>query len=374
MENLNVVGKTLYRKNNKGSIQAWTVSYKENKVFIVWGVMESLKFQETVETTKAKNVGKANGTTPEEQAKVRAQQLYDKKIKEGYTPDLDLARSTNNVLDGVKPMLAFPIEKKEKYVSFPAFVQPKLDGVRCIAVIVDGKCTLYTRSQKVINTVPHINAGLENIFENVNLTLDGELYNHDYKENFNKIISLIKRDEVHEDHKLIQYHIYDLIEKNVTYDKRIFKLGIFKPFIENEDYLELTETKFIENYDGVSSLLKRYLTLGYEGAMLRSQYGLYENKRSTGLLKIKTMQDAEFKIVGVLEGKGKLAGHAGSFVCMTSNGKTFKAKLKGKLEYLKECLINFDKYEGQSLTVQYQNLTPDGLPRFPVGLRIRMEE
>lgn len=100
----------------------------------------------------------------------------------------------------------------------------------------------------------------------------------------------------------------------------------------------------------------------------------YENKRSVGLMKVKEMADDEFEIIGVEEGNGRLQGKAGAIWCKTKEGKEFKAKMKGSLDSLTEYLININKYKGRLLTVQYQALTPDGIPRFPVGIRVKIEE
>lgn len=363
----------IYKQNNTGKIQQWQVWSVDNKVHTQYGQVDG-KLQTTTETVKGKNLDKVNETTDQEQAVIKAQQLYDKKIKEGYTPDIELAKSTKNVLAGVKPMLAHPIEKKEKAVVFPALVQPKLDGMRCTAVVEHGSCILYTRSQKVITTLPHLNDEIEEICRNkgiISVVLDGELYNHEDKDNFNKLMSLIKRDNPHEDCAHIQYHIYDVVDTTKDYFSRTEVLNLFA---EMGEHLISVPTHRVMNREELDKFFHAFLELGYEGAMYRNPAMEYEGKRSTGLLKVKVMQDAEFEIIGVNEGKGKLEGHAGAFVCVTPDGNEFKAKLKGELESLKEYFNNFDAYKGSKLTVQYQGLTPDGIPRFPVGLRIRGDE
>ena len=108
--------------------------------------------------------------------------------------------------------------------------------------------------------------------------------------------------------------------------------------------------------------------------MLRNSAGEYVNKRSSDLIKVKEMQDAEFQIVGIDEGRGKLAGHVGSFICKTANGDKFNAKMSGNLGRLKEFFNDHSLWEGKMLTVQFQDLTAYNIPRFPVGLRIREPE
>src|SRR5690606_16762769 len=105
--------------------------------------------------SEGKNIGKKNETTPLQQAALQAQQHWDKKKKQGYTEDLELASSTDNVLEAIKPMLAHVYEDHPKKITWPAYVQPKLDGMRCIAIVKDHRCKLYSRTQKPIDTMPH---------------------------------------------------------------------------------------------------------------------------------------------------------------------------------------------------------------------------
>jgi DNA ligase 1 len=92
------------------------------------------------------------------------------------------------------------------------------------------------------------------------------------------------------------------------------------------------------------------------------------------------MVDGEFPIVDFEEGNGRLSGHVGSFWCVVTKeyesqggveGERFKAKPKGKTSKLREYFKDHSLWKGKLLTVQYQNFTPDGLPRFPVGKGIR---
>jgi len=322
------------------------------------------------EIREGKNIGKKNETTKEGQAQLKAKQLFDKKIKKGYTPDLELAQSTDNVLEAVNPMLAFPIEKKEKHVVFPAIVQPKLDGMRCIAIIENGVAFLYSRTQKAINTLPHLVEELERLYKGQTITLDGELYNHTHKDNFNRIMSLVKRDVPHPDCAEIEYHVYDVVGEGGYYGRTT---GIREVLVDS-DVVKYLNHKIVKNREELNEAFHEFLELGFEGAIYRNPRAAYESKRSTSLLKVKVFDDAEFEIIGVQEGNGKLQGHAGSFVCKTEEGHEFKAKLKGELDSLVEYFVNFDKYEGRLLTIQFQGKTPDGIPRFPIGLRLREAE
>jgi DNA ligase-1 len=378
---------TLYILTSTGAIQQWTVETRPllteesapelfGEIITTYGQVNG-KLQTTVDIIKSgKNLGKVNETTPVQQAALKAKQLWDKKVKEGYVENIDQAAKGQSDLEGIEPMLAFPIEKKEKYVTYPAIIQPKLDGFRCIAIVTNGKARLFSRTRKEITTLPHIIEQLEKMYNSV--VLDGELYNHELKEDFPRLAGLIKRDEVHPDSKLIQYHVYDSVpqeykEANFSWKERVGYI-IEALELDKNPYIKPVESRIANSEDEMNFLFQNFVQDGYEGAIYRHPTMPYENKRSAGLLKIKTMQDAEFTIIGVKEGTGKLMGKAGAFMCVTNAGKEFEVKMKGTLESLEDYLVNFDNYKGKQLTVQFQKYTPYGAPLFPVGLRIREEE
>ena len=134
--------------------------------------------------------------------------------------------------------------------------------------------------------------------------------------------------------------------------------------------VELVSTKFVNSEEEAGYQFTLHRKLGYEGSMVRLLGFPYENKRSAQLLKVKEFTDCEFEIVGVEEGRGKLTGH-GIFVCHTSDRKEFRVKMAGETDKLKDFWVNKKKYIGKKLTVQFQGVTSDELPRFPVGLRLR---
>jgi DNA ligase-1 len=113
-----------------------------------------------------------------------------------------------------------------------------------------------------------------------------------------------------------------------------------------------------------------YAEQGYEGIMIRDFKGLYKlAERSNHLLKFKAFQTEEYKIVGAEEGKGRDAGTV-IWICSSDAGE-FSVRPKGTVEDRTKWLRNKNKYIGKPLTVQFQNLTNGGIPRFPVGLAIR---
>lgn len=270
------------------------------------------------------------------------------------------------------PMLAHKFADHGHKIKYPAYIQPKLDGIRCIAIVKDGVCTLWSRTNKPILGVPHVVAEIERLFPYKATAFDGELYNHAYKSSFEKIVSIVRRQTPGEGHEIIQYHIYDLPTYGGSFKDRTAMLRTKgMTTLAANDKIKIVETKLVKSEDEAMLKFEAYLLQGYEGAMLRNASGEYLNKRSYDLQKIKEFDDGEFEIVGVKEGKGKLLGHA-IFVCRTDSGTEFMAKMNGDMVRLKEYLTDCSLWQGKRLTVKYQGMTgTNKVPRFPVGVAIR---
>lgn len=364
---------TLYKKTSTGAIQEWTISVTANIIYTKFGQVNG-KIQHTEDVIhEGKNIGKKNETTASQQALLEAKAKWTKQKKKGYVEnikDAEAGEVDSIIQGGVAPMLAQSFAKHGDKITYPAYIQPKLDGVRCIAIIKDGTCTLWTRTRKPITSVPHIIEELEERFGEEDIILDGELYNHSFKDNFEHIIHLVRQETPDPNHKLVEYHVYDMVHPEYTFSERANTLE--ELFGEEIGYVLLVQTEFVFKEEDTQEYFKDFQYDGYEGAMLRNANGLYVNKRSYDLQKVKEFEDAEFDILDVEEGRGKLQGHVGSFICTTAKGNTFNVKLEGNLNYLKECFNKPSLWKGKKLTVRYQGLSgKNKVPRFPVGVAIR---
>ena len=393
--------KTLYKRTTAGKIQEWTIEVEDNRFRTISGQLDGKKITNNWTVCYPKNVGKANATTPEEQAQNEASAKHQKKVESGY-------RHSISNIDKKKfysPMLAQDFKNKNRNkevmvkideypVSAAVFSQPKLDGIRCIAM----REGLFTRTGKPITAVPHIHEALEPLFEKYpNAVLDGELYNHAYKDNFNKIIHLVRKQNLTEEHlaeskKMIQYHIYDapvigkdnpfrkggaytekdlFSDRTSVLDAQFANLGIDGRSLHGEpNPLVIVETTEIHGREQLDRCYEDYIEAGYEGQMIRLD-GPYENKRSPKLLKRKEFIDEEYTILGVVEGEGNRTGTVGSMMFETKEGKQFQSSVKGTFEYVKSLLENKNELINKEATIKYFNLTPDGVPRFPYVIAIR---
>lgn len=373
---------TLYKKTSTGAIQQWQISVIDQRgsataanIVTRFGQVDGAEQVASDLIQEGKNIGKKNETTARQQAEAEALAKWEKQKKKGYVESIKDAQ--NDKLDdliegGIVPMLAHKFSEHAHKIKFPCFTQPKLDGIRCIAIVQEGVCTLWSRTRKPITSCPHIVQELEAAFEGRDVYLDGELYNHQMKSDFEKIVSLVRQEKPAPGHEIVQYHVYDMAV-DMPYEARMEAIKLFFEIYEFES-LKMVPTYEVNQESDVMDYFDKFVAQGYEGSMLRNAMSKYVNKRSYDLLKVKEFDDAEFQIVGIEEGRGKLAGHVGAFVCVTSDGKQFNAKAKGETSNLRKYFEDHDLWAGKLLTVQYQGLTgKEKVPRFPVGIRIREE-
>jgi len=332
---------------------------------------KKVKTEDTIK--EGKNIGKSNETTPEQQAELEAQARWTNKTKKGYTTSIEGASAgeVEDVIEGgINPMLAKSYVEQGEKIIFPCAAQPKLDGIRCVAI----GSSLWTRTRKPIRSVPHIAHAIDKITGRKDL-FDGELYNHKFKDDFEQITHIVnQKKDVAPNHALVQYHIYDIPSDKPFLDRMLELKKIFTK-INKSSPLKLVETIICKDEVELMEAFEKFKAEGYEGAMARNLDSPYEYKRSNHLQKLKDFQDAEFEIIGGEQGRGKLQGHLGAFICKTSDGTEFKVKMSGDTKLLKDYWENLQSHIGMALTVKFQGLTgKNGVPRFPVGLRIRNYE
>jgi len=366
---------TLFKKTSTGKDQEWTVSVEGNVIVTRHGQVGG-KIQETRDVVKeGKNLGKANATTPSQQALSEAQSDWEKKLKKGYCKTLEDARAGKVdalITGGYWPMLAHRYDQRGDDIVFPAYLQPKLDGHRCTGDMVDGVATLWSRKRMPILSMPHIVKSLTELGIKGRVRPDGELYAHAYHNNFDELTHFIRQSTPIPGHEVMQYHLYDVYMEGAPYEERLAWLRAHVP--TDHPYLKLVKTIPIEDEDEMTVAFEEHNADGYEGAIIRNAKGVYlsapPDARSVDLQKLKKFIDDEFTIIGIKEGRGKLAGHA-IFVCRyEKTGIECRAKMKGPQAELKKYFDNASEYIGREITVKFQGWGSKGGPRFPVAWRI----
>jgi ATP-dependent DNA ligase len=341
-------------------IKQWKIYVKENKIIIEHGFLDSKQVIHE-QICEGKNIGKKNETTPNEQAQLEAKSQWEKKLKSGYV-------TYDNIKDTSKHPTYFPMlatEFSDKIEKYPCYAQPKLDGIRCIVFKYNNDIVFQSRNNTIFQNFPHLLMELNLLFlKNPNLILDGELYHHEL--GFQKITSIVRKKE-HPELSKIQYHIYDLIDTSKTFEERYQQLS---SYLKTSISILLVNTTLISSRKDMNSLHQTFINKGYEGIMLRNPHGLYKQQiRSKDLIKYKLFKDSDFIIVGHHEGSGGVP----VFECITSENKKFSVNMKCSIEEKREMMENISQYYGNKLIVKYQELSEDGIPRFPVGLGIRAD-
>ena len=277
----------------------------------------------------------------------------------------------------INPMLAHMYDPDK--AKWPAYIQPKLDGVRCI-ITKDGA---YSRTGKEFKNIEHIKLFLNRFFKDFpEVVLDGELYNHELKDNFEKIISLVRKTKPTKEHrheavKLIQFHCYDILtphhHNKWPYSKR---KDFLREFVPQGYTVQLVPTAYVLNDRDAGLHHKANLKAGYEGSILRSLNGIYKGTRSWDLMKFKDFEDAEAYIVGYEEGQGKREGTLGKFMMQDDEGIQFGCPPGKGYNYTDMAcmLVEVHKYMGQRATFTYFGRTKANSYRHPLFKCLRNYE
>lgn len=389
--------KPIYGLNKNGRILEWLASIyctNENKIYyeIKYGQKDGKMQLSSKEYTVGKNIGKKNETTPYDQCFREVERKRKDKIeKEGYTENIDslIEKEEKETETGkIFPMLAqtySTTKSSKKDIIFPCYIQPKLDGLRCLSYVNKQTKLIMNQSRTggIFEHLFHINSKLEQLFDKgdkeINFILDGELYNHDMP--FENLAGIIKKKKLKsgdlEQICKVEYHIYDIIFLNdldLSFEERYKKLkNMYDEKINSiSTKIKLVETKECKSKDEFKSFFGEFIERGYEGIMLRNKNGKYvPNYRSSDLQKYKEFSENEYPICGFKEGEGRDKGCV-IWICKDEkSGKEFSVRQRTTLEHRQKMFKEGEKYIGKLLTVIYQELSEYGIPRFPVGKDIR---
>ena len=276
----------------------------------------------------------------------------------------------------LKPMLAHKYDNSRVDWSQPVYIQPKLDGVRCLFT----KHGAYSRTGKKFMNLAHIELALISFFkEQPDVVLDGELYNHKLKRDFEKIISLVRKQKPTADDRLdaqhlVQFHVYDYFDGVMydSYDTRRDQLICSNIYDAQIKYVHADK---VHSYEAARDFHAAYLSEGYEGSIVRLD-GLYKHGRSYDLMKFKDFSDTEATIIGYEVGKGKRTGTLGKFIMLDDEGVEFGCPPGRGYTYkdLADMLVNITDYIGKRATFTYFQRTQAGSYRHPLFKCIRNYE
>lgn len=358
---------TLYSRTATGAIQVWTMYYDGNKYWSVEGLQGGKETVNSPTVTTGKNLGRANETTPEQQAELEARSKWEKKKKSGgYWEDIkDIDQTTF-----VEPMLAKSLKDHPKKVIFPCILDRKYNGGR----VITHKGGQYSRKGEKYATIPHIWESLKPLFEKYpNLVLDGEGYNHDYRYKLNELMHILRTTKkenitpelLAESKAKVKLYVYDgygwdSITENTGCQKR--REGL-KKLLKDIPYIVVVPYVVANNLEEVYKNYQDFIDDGYEGAIIRNSDASYQHKRTSDLLKVKPEDDDEGIIVDIKEGVGNWSG-TGKVITIKWKDKIFDATFKGSIPQGVQFLKDKDRWIGKTVTFLYNNLTGYGVPNY----------
>jgi ATP-dependent DNA ligase len=360
---------TLYSRTKTGAINQWKVWVSGHTVHSEGGqVGGNLRL---FPPTKyfGKNIGKANETSDEDQALSEAHTKWMKKQDGIYTPDYPSDdKKVELSTSDIKPVLAYKYQEKKHKVNWPWIGTPKIDGIRCIARLIDGKVQLQSRQGTIWMLLTSLKGVLKEVFDEYpDIVLDGEIYSHTIPF---RVISGVTRSQKTEkkEEKCLELWVFDVIDLLMKASKRRLLLHSMKKKFAHLDRIKWLCGNPI--YSEEDMLIKHdlYVSKGYEGLMLRNPDSLYElGFRSDSLLKYKKFEDQEFVVTDVEEAEGTEKG-AVIFVCETEDGETFNVRPRGSIAKRRWQYKNRKNYIGKKLTVRWQPTGGETKPRFGSGI------
>ena len=280
-----------------------------------------------------------------------------------------------------KPMLAYPVSDKPIDYTKPVFMQPKLDGVRCLIQYErrtqprEDAVVAYSRTGKEWKNIDHILKSLVPFFQaNPNVILDGELYNHALKDDFEKIISCVRKQkptaiDKAESRKLVQFHCYDIVDETMPFNER-YKFVDFNLKDPSIYGVRTVQTHEVHAEKYAYQLHDTFLNNGFEGSILRTN-DVYKCGRSWSLRKFKDFHDAEAVLVDWVEGKGKRKGTIGKFIAIDADGNQFGMPVMDNFKKLQTMFKEMQSWVGKEATFTYFERTKAGSYRHPLFKAIR---
>lgn len=345
----------LFQMDNRGQIRVWVIEQtSENDILISYGVEHGAMI------TRAEYIEKGlAGRTLQQQVDSRINSRINDQLKKGYkrTKEAAVNRRGTNHLGFYKPMLAQRLEKVPVISYANAYVQHKYDGHRCLITKQNGETLAYSRQGKIISSIPHI---LDEINLPEGVTIDGELYIHG--KSLQTITSYVKRKQ--EKSKDLHYFAYDAVMDVAYRDRYSFLITLLGKTVNST----VAPTLAVHSPEGVTRAFTESRARGYEGTIVRwGMEGYNPGKRDKHLIKVKKSFDAEVTVTDVLRAKDGTA----VLECMTDTHVVFRVVAPGTV--VEKVLVwqNKEEYIGKRLTIEYANLTADGVPFHPVALRWR---
>lgn len=355
----------LYKLDSKGKLRFISIVADNDKIIQKSGVEGSDKFVEHVKAVTAKNVGKVNETTVEQQAILEVESFIKDKLTKGYFLTIEETTKSEVVL----PQLAKDYFKEKHKINFQkdvVLVQPKLDGMRCLAFVKNtGEVELISRAGKKIENMMHIEKELSTL--GLDIILDGELYVHG--EGFQTNMSYVKKYYPGKSERIV-FNVYDVVDKERPYLERTKVLKSF----QMTSVKRLTFDR-VFNEEEITEFYRQFIREGYEGLMVKiSNLGYKSNARISELLKYKHFIDIQLPILDVIPADQRPDWGIPIFEWFGAKDSILKSNTKMTHEQRRDLLENKQEYIGKYAEIRFFEYSDEGVPRFPVVVGIRNDK
>jgi hypothetical protein len=386
----------LFSDRYQGDIRVWQIGFDHtnSQLKTIHGVLINTKGEsgENLQSSYHHIETNKSGRSLQQQALLEARRRYINKYKEGYLP---AGEDLPAELNGAKPMLAKkyrhpsedskPLESNETRIkNFPVSVMRKIDGIRALTRLQGDKITMRSRLNNLYPHLNHIKTELEGFLRYLPpyCELDGELYSLEM--NFQELTSTVKRvNALHPRHNEIEYWIFDIIDpqRMIWEDRYAMLVNAYIKYLEDGNSaksFKILQAYNANTHDEIDKYHNQFVSEGYEGIIIR-RYGCvekdrklseYRPNRTNNLIKYKFFQDEEVVIIAYESCIGTEEG-AIKFIVRDIRGNEFPVRPRGSIEKRREWLKNGKEFIGKELTIRFQELSTNGVPRFPVAIGFR---
>ena len=393
--------KTLYKKDSKGKIRQWNICVAlhghtygiETSDGLMEGKIKDPIFKEAIPNNQFK--------TAEEKAKAMMQSAIDKKLRSNYFESIEEIKDEDILFlpTGCPSGMLWEEWKNKAHVVYPALVSGKLDGSKMYSTWREGRVYLNTRSAKEHKNFRHIEEALSKLYkENPNYVLDGEAYNHDYRERFEELQSIFRKETPTEEQRALskevaKFYIYDIVDlerPNMSAEERqMLLIDVYNDyFLTKHDCIVFWGSYKIMSEERYDTFHEKCLDEGFEGSVLKIADAPYVQRKNKMVMKRKPKFDCEFKIIDIVEGtgthKGIAAGVTIDLTFVDGMNLIHREALKEDFQdagiasgwnhaMLKQMLLDKADYIGKLGTVEYGGLTTYGKLRFPKFKALRSD-
>lgn len=390
--------KTLYKRDSKNNIRQWSIKITgepgnygiETCDGIVGGKIKDPIFKAAIPNNLYK--------TGSLKAEAMMQSAIDKKLRSNYFESIEDIKEEDVLFmpTGCPSGMIWEEWKDKSHVVYPALASGKLDGSKMYSTWRENRVFLNTRSAKEHKNFRHIEEALTDFYKkHPNIVLDGEAYNHEYRDRFEELQSIFRKENPTEEEralskKVAKFYIYDAIDLNkpdMSAQKRQFLLiDIYHKYFEESDCLVLWNSTLVFAEGSYNTFHEKCMDDGFEGSVLKISDAPYVQRKNKNVMKRKPKFDCEFKVVDIVEGTGTAKNIAANVTIdltfVDGMNITHRESLAEDFQdagmakgwnhkMLKEMLENKADYIGKMATIEYGGITAYGKLRFPKFKSIR---